>query len=658
MVEVLRIGGDSKWTDAETSAEYIGGKAVSLVKMSAMGLNVPPAIVIPCAVTFDWYKAPKGTAKELRASVEAGLAWIEKQVGRKCLYSVRSGAPVSLPGMMDTVLNVGLNDTTLDGMGHVLPPRALWDSYRRLMQMYGSVVLGLDVSAFDAEAGLPVEKLREIVDQAKGVQALANLRKMPVIDQVMGCVGAVFNSWNSPRAIEYRRINNIPDTLGTAVTIQAMVYGNLNDQSGSGVLFSRNPATGAKEIVAEYLMNAQGEDVVSGTRTPMKLDVNKLVVKGPDWQNMLYICAQDLESAYKDMVDVEFTVENSKLYILQSRKGKRTPRAAVKIATDLLKEGVVDVAGLKNCLSIEQACAATTPSITSTGTAKLIAKGLASGGGIAAGKVCHGVQEAIGNSKMGPVVLVREQTEPDDIAGMYASVAIVTGKGGATCHAAVVSRAMNKACVVGIGDVSIADAEWIVVDGDTGNVWLDPDKSMVINQGDTQLIDLLAAEIAKKTNAYLVTDNPTLDGVKLATVVADRMFGGPHVVHTIDGVVDATAPAELGDPEDAEVWGLLKPVVDEVQLVATVETLKAHHKVGSKPVVISPPPSYKGPKVSNGRTVAEVFSGELVRVDPSFMKDVMGTREMYDKLVAAFGKPNVIGQIASPYGVVIDALSC
>lgn len=661
---MFRIGGKSNdFVTTLPTAELIGGKAKSLYDMTGMGLNVPPAFVIPCKWTFEYYKDNGGTLAKLKPDVEKALVWIEKTVGRKCLFSVRSGAPISCPGMMDTILNVGMTQDNFGAFIDLLGHNGAVDSMKRLFQMFGSTVLGVDACKAMS------------LDELDKMQAIKELwTKQTPVDQVMNCVGAVFQSWMSDRAIEYRKINNIPDDLGTSVTIQAMVYGNLNDNSGSGVLFTRDPSSGECKIMAEYLPNAQGEDVVAGTHTPIKLTLGKDHDVGLPWQHELATVCMKLEEHYRDMVDVEFTVESDKLYILQSRKGKRTHKAAVKIATDMINEGFIDPKDLGKVLSAEQVCGAAGRTILKTGKGQMITNGLAAGGGVVRGKGVHDINEAIKLAKTEPVILIRSETLPDDIAGMAAAVGIVTAKGGATSHAAVVSRAMNKACVTGTGFSSPVPfvGKMLVVDGDKGEVWID-DGSMVLSDGGQEDVLALARVLAEKQGFTLLHDFP-VEGVRTAVRVADVFDGdlmdGKYGAMTIrcennpdQMVVDMSPPSSFVHKDDAEVFDLMFAGLEHkwTEIVTSISD-QFKSKDFKKVVLIDPSGYVKDAKklateVRVANTIADAFSGDPVAMPEDFITRVVGSHEMMQKLIENFGKPKGLGPVITPYDLILKSIA-
>ncbi len=496
---------------AEGRAEQknlLGGKGANLHEMTTLKIPVPPGFTISTEACIEYVKRGRRFPSKLWAEVEADIAKLERAMGKRfgdpkdpLLVSVRSGARISMPGMMDTVLNLGLNDETVHGLiQRSQNPRFAYDSYRRLLQMFGDVVLGIKKIAFEgllsekkrqkgveADTALSAEDLRDLVEQFKGVIQRETGREFPrdPKEQLRMAVGAVFESWNNKRAIEYRRIYKVPDNWGTAVNIQSMVFGNLGENSGTGVAFTRDPSTGEKRLYGEFLPNAQGEDVVAGIRTPRPIVAMKKVWPQV-YREFEQIC-RTLEHHYRDMMDIEFTIEDGKLYMLQCRVGKRTAHAAIKIAVDMAKERLIDqkVAVLRvEPWQLEQLLH---PAIDPKVKVQKIAKGLSASPGAAVGKAVFTAEEAVeGAERHEKVILVRPETSPEDIAGMVAAQGILTARGGLTSHAAVVARGMGKACVVGCTDILVNEEEGyfqvanltvrrgdpITIDGSTGNVIL------------------------------------------------------------------------------------------------------------------------------------------------------------------------------------------
>lgn len=486
----------------------LGGKGAGLAEMTRIGLSVPQGFTITTEVCVEYYKNDKKYPKGVEEQIEENLKKLE-QVSKKrlgdaknpLLVSVRSGAPVSMPGMMDTVLNLGLNDVTIQGIiDKTKNERFAYDSYRRFMQMFGNVVLGIEHDKFECLLEELKKELKVKLDteiDREGLKMLVK-RYKKLIKEVTGndfpqepkvqlerAVDAVFNSWNTKRAKTYRRINKIPDDLGTAVNIQEMVFGNMGEGSGTGVGFTRNPSTGKKEYYGEYLLNAQGEDVVAGIRTPLPL--SNLKNDLPEVYEELIKIVTLLEKHYRDVQDYEFTIEEGKLYLLQTRAGKRTAQAALKIAVDMVEEGIINKEEAILRIEPNQLNQLLHRRIDPNAKVEVIAKGLPASPGAAYGKVVFTADEAEELGKEGErVILVRAETTPDDIHGMVEAQGVLTSRGGMTSHAAVVARGMGKACVAGcsvlkinikkeivsINDLVIKKDEFITIDGGTGEVFL------------------------------------------------------------------------------------------------------------------------------------------------------------------------------------------
>ena len=486
-----------------------GGKGANLAEMTRLGMPVPQGFTITTEACTQYYNDGEIINDDIIAEIFQKLAEVEKMAGKKFgdkknpfLVSVRSGSRASMPGMMDTILNLGLNDVSVEGLAELTQdPRFAYDCYRRFIQMYSDVVIGVGKEAFGkmidelkAEKGvildteLTADDLKELIAKFKAYFKADQGIDFPQDpkDQLIGAVKAVFRSWNNPRAIVYRRMNDIPSDWGTAVNVQSMVFGNMGNTSGTGVAFTRNPSTGEKKLYGEYLMNAQGEDVVAGIRTPMSID--QLAETNKEVYEQFVEIARRLEDHYKDMQDMEFTIERGKLYMLQTRNGKRTARAALKIACDLVEEGMIstDEALLK--IEPKQLDALLHPTFDEKviKKAKPIAKGLPASPGAACGKIAFSAEEAVERANKGEkVVLVRLETSPEDIEGMYAAEGILTARGGMTSHAAVVARGMGACCVAGCQELVVNEAEkkliiggktytqndFISIDGSTGNIY-------------------------------------------------------------------------------------------------------------------------------------------------------------------------------------------
>ena len=496
--------------------DLLGGKGANLAEMTNLGLPVPQGFTISTEACTDYYNDGKQINENTQQQIFDALSWLEEIRGKKfgdendpLLVSVRSGAPVSMPGMMDTILNLGLNDVSVVGFAKKTGnPRFAYDSYRRFIQMFSDVVMGQPKTLFDAilegeksrhgykfDTELTAEDLQDVIAQYKKLYKEQQGDEFPQDPrvQLMEAIKAVFRSWDNPRANTYRRMYDIPYELGTAVNVQSMVFGNMGDTSGTGVAFTRNPATGAKGIFGEYLINAQGEDVVAGIRTPQP--ITKLEQDLPECYKQFMEIAMKLEAHYRDMQDMEFTIENGKLFFLQTRNGKRTAQAALQIACDLVDEGMItpqEAVTRIEAKSLDQLLHPTfDPEALKAG--EVIGQALPASPGAAAGKVYFTAEDAKQAHEQGErVVLVRLETSPEDIEGMHASEGILTVRGGMTSHAAVVARGMGTCCVSGCGDIAINEddkvfelgghtfheGDYISLDGSTGKIYKGDIKTM------------------------------------------------------------------------------------------------------------------------------------------------------------------------------------
>jgi pyruvate,orthophosphate dikinase len=484
----------------------LGGKGANLAEMTNLGVPVPPGFTIACSECIDFLKSGKYPDK-LRAEVEGNIARLEESTGKKLgdprnplLVSVRSGAPISMPGMMETILNLGLNDRAVHGLAEQSSnARFAFDSYRRFIQMYSDVVLGVSAHDFEhllkskrmtagaaSDADLGEGDLRNLVEEFKALvrnRTGADFPHDPVV-QLWGAIEAVWKSWTLKKARDYRKVNNISEDLGTAVSVVAMVFGNLGDDSGTGVAFTRNPSTGEKRFYGEFLVNAQGEDVVAGIRTP--LDIDEMAQKLPDAHEELLSTQDRLEQHYRDMQDLEFTVERGKLYLLQTRSGKRTAAAAVRIARDMVREGLIDRVEAVKRVPAGQLDQLLHPIIDPSIRAIPLCKGLPASPGAASGIAVFDPDTAEQRALAGEsVILVRDETTPEDFHGIVAARAVLTARGGMTSHAAVVARGMGKCAVVGckeldvdlegrrfsVDGTQVAEGDWLTLDGATGRVF-------------------------------------------------------------------------------------------------------------------------------------------------------------------------------------------
>ena len=617
---VYRFGGGSADGDA-TQKTLLGGKGANLAEMAGIGLPVPPGLTIATPVCAAYYDAGGKLPDDVKAETLAALAAVEGIAGKTfgdaadpLLVSVRSGARVSMPGMMDTVLNLGLNDTTVEGLAAASGnPRFAWDSYRRFIQMYADVVLGLDHYLFEEALEIAKEDRGVSLDTeltADDLKALVARYKKTVAenwgdefpqdphDQLWGAIGAVFGSWRSDRARTYRRLNDIPDSWGTAVTVQAMVFGNRGDTSATGVAFTRDPATGERVTYGEYLINAQGEDVVAGIRTPQYLTLaarQRAGARAASMEEAMPVVFGELarvfallENHYRDMQDIEFTVEDGRLWMLQTRSGKRTAKAALKIAVDMAGEGLITEA--EAILRVEAGALDQLlhPTLDPKAKRDVIAKGLPASPGAASR--CAAVFDsdtAEMRAKLGEdVILVRTETSPEDIHGMHAAKGILTARGGMTSHAAVVARGMGRPCVSGAGTIAIdlagrsfnvggrtvREGERITLDGATGEVMLgevatvEPDLS-----GDFGLLMEWAdrhRRLKVRTNAETPADCRTARGFGaegIGLCRTEHMFFDPGRITSVRRMIlaediagRASALAELLPEQRADFEGIFR----------------------------------------------------------------------------------------------------
>jgi pyruvate,orthophosphate dikinase len=486
--------------------DVLGGKGAGLAEMTTIGIPVPPGFTIASNLCLHYLESRQFT-KRVRLQVEDALQRLESATGKylgdgdnPLLVSVRSGAAVSMPGMMETILNLGLNEVTVEGLTRLSGnPRFAWDSYRRFVQMYGSVVFDLSKKPFEQileehkhrcqierDIDLPVEEMQAIVRRFKQLVRQESGKEFPEepLDQLWGAIAAVFESWNTRRAIDYRKLHDIPDTMGTAVNIVAMVFGNLGEDSGTGVTFSRDPSTGAQSLYGEYLLNAQGEDVVSGSRDPLPIGTMKEQL--PHAYQELERVARTLERHFRDVQDMEFTIERGNLYMLQTRRAQRSGHAAVRIACDMVDEGLISEQEAVARIPPNDLNQLLHPTIDPNSKLDLLTTGLPASPGAACGTVVFEADEAERLGRGGQaVILVRRETSPEDFHGMVTAKAILTARGGMTSHAAVVARGMGKPCVAAaqglivdekanrfsVNGRSIGEGEWITVDGSSGKVF-------------------------------------------------------------------------------------------------------------------------------------------------------------------------------------------
>ncbi|MBQ6111188.1 MAG: pyruvate, phosphate dikinase, partial [Synergistaceae bacterium] len=508
----------------------LGGKGANLCTMAQSGLPVPPGFILTTEVCREYMKDPSIMDK-VWGDVKASVAQLEKETGKgfndaknPLLVSVRSGAPISMPGMMETILNLGLNDETVKGLAESSGnKRFAFDSYRRFIQMFSSVVDEVDFDLFEAALAraraaegitdakqdykIHAENLEKLIVEYKAIYKNATGNDFPSDPwvQLRRAIEAVFKSWNIPRAVTYRKINKIDDSLGTAVNVITMAFGNLGDDCGTGVCFTRNPSTGENKLYGEFLINAQGEDVVAGIRTPMP--IAELEEKMPEIYKELCNITSNLEKTYRNMQDVEFTIEHGKLFILQTRDGKRTAAAAVKVAVDMVNEGLIDTKTAVTRVSPDQVEMLLHKQVDKSVKQDVIVKGLPASPGAGAGMLVFSANEAEEWSRQGkPTILARPETSPDDIHGLFASQGVVTSRGGMTSHAAVVARGMGKPAVCGcesavidldketltVGDRTFKKGDWVTVDGTTGQLLA----------GEAKMVDASFSEDFKKILAW------------------------------------------------------------------------------------------------------------------------------------------------------------
>ena len=569
----------------------LGGKGAGLAEMTNAGLPVPPGFTIQTAACREYMrsggKVPPGLDEQMRAA----LARLEQLQGQKLgagenplLVSVRSGAAASMPGMMDTILNLGLNDESVEALARRSNnPRFAWDSYRRLIQMFGSIVLEIPKHEFEQvleaakqrrraehDTDLDWRALKEIAGAAKKIIRKHTKRDFPQypMEQLTLARDAVFRSWNNERARHYRRMNQISDDLGTAVNVQCMVFGNLGETSGTGVGFTRNPSTGAKEFYGEYLMNAQGEDVVAGIRTP--LPIAELDRTMPGIYQQLREITSRLEKHYRDLQDFEFTVMDGKLYMLQTRNGKRTGRAAVRIAIDMVEEGLVSKEEAIFRVEPSQLYDFLLPRLDEK-SAKLheLTRGLPASPGAAVGQIAFTAEDAVeraGKDRKTPIILVRSETTPEDIHGMEVAAGILTARGGMTSHAAVVTRGMGKSCVVGAGELRVdekqrimrvknevlKEGDWISLDGSTGRVLKGKLPTVPASPDDPELKKFLSWSEPFRTMKVRANADIPRDAIQARAFGAEgiglcrteHMFFGPNRIAHMRAMILAESEAE------------------------------------------------------------------------------------------------------------------
>jgi pyruvate,orthophosphate dikinase len=635
----------------------LGGKGANLAEMSNLGLPVPPGFTVTTELCTYFYAHDRHYPDTLKSEVAAALAKVEASVGKKfgdpanpLLVSVRSGARASMPGMMDTVLNLGLNDATAEGLAKLSgDARFAYDSYRRFIQMYSSVVLDLDHEQFEEilnrhkddkgvslDTELDADDLRRLVVDYKREVRDALDRDFPddVNEQLWGAIGAVFSSWMNQRAIVYRRLNDIPEDWGTAVNVQAMVFGNMGSDCATGVAFTRNPSTGENAFYGEYLVNAQGEDVVAGIRTPQSL-----TIKGREAQNstlpsmeesMPEVFAQlnavrlRLEQHYRDVQDIEFTVQSGKLFMLQTRSGKRTAAAALKIAVDMAREGLIDEAEAIRRIEPRSLDQILHPTLDPDAPRKLIAKGLPASPGAASGKVVFTADEAENLAARGEkVILVRIETSPEDIHGMHAARGILTTRGGMTSHAAVVARGMGRACVAGCGELRVDYAKGTITAG-----------AVQVKQGDVITIDGASGEVFA---GEVPTVQPELSG-DFAT-----LMGWADGIRRLKIRANAETPldARTARKFGAEGIGLCRTehmFFDASRIVAVREMILADTVEGRKTALAKLLPMQRGDFVELFRIMAGL-PVTIRLLDPPLHEFLPHSDEDLDEVATSSGVP-------------------
>lgn len=592
----------------------LGGKGGNLSEMKKIGLPIPEGIIISTTACKEFFKDGKKITKELENEILEKLEYLQEVTGKKfegenpLLVSVRSGAPVSMPGMMDTILNLGMNDNTTEKMIAIFKDKVfVYELYSRFIQMFSDIVMGIEKEHFfklkeqlfaERKDEDKIETYKMVVKASKELYKKETGKDFPESpkEQLFMAVNAIFNSWENDRAILYRKINGIDDAMGTAVVIQEMVFGNLNEISGTGVAFSRNPSNGDKEVFGEYLLKAQGEDIVAGIRTPEP--ISKLKEQLPEIYDQFIKLAKVLEDHNKDMQDIEFTIENGKLYLLQTRNGKRSPYAAVKIAVDMVNEGIV---------TKEEAIMKVDPSVLpqllhgnfdpeATKTAVLLGKGLPGSAGVAIGRVMF-ASERVETRALS--ILVREETSPEDIKGISLAQGIVTVKGGATSHGAVVARGMGKCCVTGCGEIQINDikremyiggytvkeGDFISISGYTGEIFLGKVK-LTEPQFDDNLKEFVSwCKEIKRMGVRMNADTPAdaflgkgfgAEGIGLCRT--EHMFFQKDKIWTIRGMIMSENPEERAEAlkkmlkmQREDFYNIFKIVGDEIVIVRLLD---------------------------------------------------------------------------------------
>ena len=630
-------------------AGLLGGKGSNLCEMARLGLPVPPGFVISTQVCRDYLSQGQALPKGLKESIEENIGLLQQAMGRgfgstlnPLLVSVRSGARISMPGMMDTILNLGINDEIVKGLANMMgDDRPAYDAYRRFLQIYSEVVLEVDAGAFEKilsehkeRAGVAMDhqlsskQLQGVISEFKDLLLQVTGTQVPEDpwQQLMAAVEAVFRSWNTPRAVFYRNLNDISHDMGTAVTVMAMVFGNLGPTSGSGVLFTRDPSTGANQVYGEFLSNAQGEDVVAGVRTPQRISALLEVV--PRAAQELLDLSRELEAHYRDVQDVEFTIENERLFILQTRNAKRTPLSAVKTAVDMTNEGMISREEALLRVDPEEIVQLLVPQFRMDMTSEQVqdarfARGAGASPGGATGQVYMDADSAVAAAAQGvPVILVRPETKPDDIHGISAAVGVVTARGGVTSHAAVVTRGLGKPCIVGCEALQvdmeqrllsvdgriIREGEEISIDGTTGDVyygrletvrpkledlveansllgWADQTRKLgVMANADTAVDAAQALSMGAEGIGLCRTEHMFLDPERLPAVRQILLNAEASREWSRDNAAIPDEPASAADQPPA-VAGFYA-ALDQVRQLQTQDFVEILRVMGPRPVII------------------------------------------------------------------------
>ena len=679
----------SEWeiTGTQAGKNVLGGKGEALVSMCALGLPVPPGWTITTAGCNAWHALEGGFATKdlakvqaefmhplLEASIDNHIDLIE-EFGFAPLMSVRSGAPVSMPGMMDTILNVGLTPGNMLEWKERIGERGALDSYRRLIQMLGSTAFGVPRTQFEEaltasreaagvkeDSDLSIDQLYFLIQNYLHIFETHTGHSFPdtVVEQLDAAIRAVFNSWSNDRAVHYRKLNDIDDGMGTAVTVQAMVFGNMGETSGSGVLFTRDPSTGAKVAMAEYLFDAQGEDVVAGTRTPLNLNVTEPDDGCPKWVHDLAGICVCLEAEYRDMVDVEFTVQEDKLYILQSRVGLRSARAAIKIAYDFVHDNDLPISEALSRVTAEQYKIARRPGIDPSFDVEPNLTGTPACPGVVTGMPVYSSEDAVNCTE--PCILVTSETTPDDIAGMHKAVGILTQTGGVTSHAAVVARAMDTPCIVGCTDFDPQgylegfDGTGMTIDGGTGRVWVGVDVPLVdiSDSPEMRAFSNWCMELGGYCDVSLMNpDDPDAE----ALITVSEWWGDINVLGVVLDelaelpsrrklTLDLRPPIFFVPPSDAELIYAFAPKSDtEDTFLHTVQGLLMDRTdlEGLTVYTEAPTQHFVKSMAKQGytvlrapQTIADLMSCDTVCPTPDFIANVIGGDTAWHKLCKAF----------------------